>query len=74
MFIKTHLRELPSILTVKETVSRLSSLGLSRSAEERPCPGSFLTESEVRSLRGEMIRDGARMKEWLSSKLKHTIK
>jgi hypothetical protein len=72
MLIMTHLKKLSGILSVKETVSRLNSLRLSRSSEENPSPCALLTENEVQSLREEMMRDGARMREWLSSKLKYT--
>lgn len=72
MLIMTHLKKLSGILSVKETVSRLNSLRLSRSSEENPSPCPLLTENEVQSLREEMMRDGARMREWLSSKLKYT--
>lgn len=72
-FIKVYPKESPCVLTVKETISRLSSLDLSKHSKERPRPDMFLTETEVQSLREEMMRDGAHMKEWLSAKLNHTI-
>lgn len=69
MFIKARPKESPCILTVKETISRLSSIDLSKHSITRPRPDMFLTETEVQSLREEMRRDGARMREWLSGKL-----
>lgn len=73
MFIKVHPKKSPYILTVEETISRLSSIDLSKHSKTRPRPDMFLTETEVQSLREEMMRDGARMREWLSAKLNHTI-
>ena len=53
------------VLTMRETLSRLVKFKPSGLTEETSHAGSFLTVSEVQSLRKEMKRDGALMKEWL---------
>ena len=55
------------VLTVRETLSRLVKLESSNQTEESRHAGSLLTVSEVQSLREEMVRDGALMKEWLAA-------
>ena len=55
-------------LTMRETLSRLVKLESSSLTEESRHAGSFLTVSEVQSLREEMARDGALMKEWLGDR------
>ena len=69
MFMKIPPKGPLGVLTMSETISRLTNLELSRSSAKRPRCGSVLTENELQSLRAEMIRDGAYMKEWISLKL-----
>jgi outer membrane protein assembly factor BamE (lipoprotein component of BamABCDE complex) len=67
MLTKILLKMQLGILTTKETLSRLDNLGLSSPAKKHSRAGTFLTESEVRSLREEMKRDGELMKKWLAT-------
>ena len=53
-------------LAVNES-SRSARLESPGSSPEHLRAGSFLTESEIKSLREEMIRDGAQMKKWLAA-------
>lgn len=56
------------VLTMRETLSRLVKLESSSLTEESRHARSFLTVNEVQSLREEMVRDGALMKEWLAAR------
>jgi len=69
MFMKIPPNGPLGVLAMSEIISRLTNLELSKSSGKRPRCGSVLTENELQSLRAEMIRDGAYMKEWLSLKL-----
>ena len=62
------------ILTADEKLSRIVSSNFYESSQERSRVGSFLTGSELQSLREEMMKDGAYMKEWLKSKPRKTIR
>jgi hypothetical protein len=68
MFMKIPPEKRLYVLTMSETISRLSHR-LSNSTEKGRGCGSVLTENEIQSLRAEMIRDGGYMKDWLSLKL-----
>lgn len=68
MFMKFPSKEPLGVLTMSETISRLANQ-LSKSSAKRLGCSSVLTENELQSMRAEMIRDGAYMKEWLSLKL-----
>ncbi|QVI74883.1 hypothetical protein [Pseudomonas syringae] len=57
-----------SVLTIRETLSRLVKLDSSSLIDKSRHAGSFLTESEVQSLREEMTRDSALMKKWLAAR------
>ena len=72
MFMKIPPEERLYVLTLRETISRLSHR-LSKSPENGRGYGSALTENEIKSLRAEMIRDGGYMKEWLSLRLCKTL-
>lgn len=71
MYKKIPKAERLGILTADETLSRLTNSNFSKSSQELTRVGSFLSDGEVQSLREEMIRDGAYMKEWLRSKPKN---
>ena len=62
------------ILTADEKLSRMVNSKFYESSQERSRVGSFLTGSELQSLREEMMKDGAYMKEWLKSKPRKTIR
>lgn len=68
MLTKISLNVPLGVLTMRETISRLVKLESSSLTEESRRAGSFLTVSEVQSLREEMTRDGALMKEWLAAR------
>lgn len=68
LLVKISLSLPLGILTTQEILSRLLRLKSSSLAGERRRVVSFLTSSEVQSLRGEMIRDGALMKKWLAAR------
>lgn len=68
MLTKISLNAPLGALTMRETLSRLVKLESSSLTEESRHAGSFLTVSEVQSLREEMARDGALMKEWLGDR------
>ncbi len=61
------------VFSADETLSKLKNSNFSKFSQERTRVGSFLSDGEVQSLREEMIRDGAYMKEWLRSKPKKMI-
>jgi hypothetical protein len=65
--------ELLGILTADEKLSRIINSNFYEASQERSRVGSFLTGSELKSLREEMMKDGAYMKEWLKSKPRKTI-
>jgi hypothetical protein len=67
MFMKIPPEERLYVLTMSETISRLSHQ-LSKSSEKGRGFASVLTDKEMQSLRAEMVRDGAYMKEWLTLK------
>lgn len=62
------------VLSADEKLSRLISSNFSNSSQECTRVGSFLSDGEVQSMREEMIRDGAYMKEWLRSKPKNIVR
>jgi hypothetical protein len=62
------------ILTADETLSRMVNSKFYESSQERSRVGSFLTGSELQSLREEMMKDGTYLKEWLKSKPRKTIR
>jgi len=66
VFSKISLKILIGALTTAETVARLTKLESTIPLRNRLRASSLLTESEVQSLREEMIKDGARMKKWLA--------
>ncbi|NNB27655.1 hypothetical protein [Pseudomonas fragi] len=68
MFTKMPLDMPLGVLTMRETLSRLVKLDSSKLSKEYRRAGSFLTPSEVKSLRVEMTRDGALMKKWLATR------
>lgn len=68
MFMKIPPEKRLYVLTMSETISRLSHRLSNATEKGRGC-GSVLTENEIKSLRAEMIRDGGYMKDWLSLKL-----
>ncbi|WP_455911486.1 hypothetical protein [Pseudomonas putida] len=74
MYKKIPKTERLGILTADEKLSRIVSSKFYESSQERSRVGSFLTGSELQSLREEMMKDGAYMKEWLRSKPRKTIR
>lgn len=68
MLTKVSLNVPLGVLTVRETLSRLVKLESSDLTKDSGHKSSFLTVSEVQSLREEMVRDGALMKEWLAAR------
>lgn len=74
MYKKIPKAEGLGILSADEKLSRLTNSNFSKSSQERTRVGSLLSDGEVQSLREEMIRDGAYMKEWLRSKPKKIIR
>ncbi|CRM55049.1 hypothetical protein HX810_24780 [Pseudomonas salomonii] len=68
MLTKISLNVPLGVLTMRETLSRLVILESSSLTEDSRRAGSFFTVSEVQSLREEMTRDGALMKEWLAAR------
>lgn len=74
MYKKIPKAERLGILTAYETLSRIINSKFSKSSHALTRVGLFLTYSELQSLREEMIRDGAYMKEWLRSKPRKTIR
>ena len=74
MYKKMPKTERLGILTADEKLSRMVNSKFYESSQERSRVGSFLTGSELQSLREEMMKDGAYMKEWLRSKPRKTIR
>ncbi|WP_156717471.1 hypothetical protein [Pseudomonas sp. FH1] len=74
MYKKIPKAERLGILTADEKLSRIINSNFYESSQERSRVGSFLTGSELQSLREEMMKDGAYMKEWLRSKPRKTIR
>lgn len=74
MYKKMPKTERLGILTADEKLSRMVNSKFYESSQERSRVGSFLTDSELQSLREEMMKDGAYMKEWLKSKPRKTIR
>ncbi|MBJ2208129.1 hypothetical protein JFT33_16175 [Pseudomonas carnis] len=74
MYKKMPKTERLGILTADEKLSRMVNSKFYESSQERSRVGSFLTGSELQSLREEMMKDGAYMKEWLKSKPRKTIR
>ncbi|WP_434679415.1 hypothetical protein J3P77_02760 [Pseudomonas sp. R1-18] len=74
MYKKMPKTERLGILTANEKLSRIVNSKFYESSQERSGVGSFLTGSELQSLREEMMKDGAYMKEWLRSKPRKTIR
>ncbi|WP_139045245.1 MULTISPECIES: hypothetical protein [Pseudomonas syringae group] len=74
MYKKMPKTERLGILTADEKLSRIVNSKFYESSQERSRVGSFLTGSELQSLREEMMKDGAYMKEWLRSKPRKTIR
>lgn len=70
MYKKISKTEWLGILTADEILSRSNNFNFSKTSQELTRVGSLLSGREVQSLREEMIRDGAYMKEWLRSKPK----
>lgn len=70
MYKKIFKTEWLGILTADEILSRLKNFNFSGASKELTRVGSLLSGREVQSLREEMIRDGAYMKEWLRIKPK----
>lgn len=70
MYKKISKIEWLGILTADEILSRLKDFNFSQTSQELTRVGSLLSGREVQSLREEMIRDGAYMKEWLRIKPK----
>ncbi|MDF5893773.1 hypothetical protein P4A93_19380 [Pseudomonas syringae pv. syringae] len=68
MLTKISLNLPLGILTMRETLSRLVKLETFSLTEKTRNAGSFLTMSEVQSLREEMTRDGVLMKKWLAAR------
>lgn len=68
MLTKISLHLPLGILTTRETLSRLVKFEKFSLIEKSRNLGSFLTVSEVQSLREEMTRDGALMKKWLAAR------
>ncbi|WP_163003701.1 hypothetical protein [Pseudomonas viridiflava] len=58
------------VFSLDEILSKLKNSNFFKFSQERTRVGSLLSDGEVQSLREEMIRDGAYMKEWLRSKPK----
>lgn len=73
MYKKIPKTEGLGIISSDEKLSRLKTSSFSKSSQEHTRVGSLLSDGEVQSLREEMIRDGAYMKEWLRSKPKKII-
>lgn len=74
MYKKMPKTERLGILTADEKLSRMVNSKFYESSQERSRVGSFLTGSELQSLREEMMKDGAYMKEWLKSKPRDGLK
>lgn len=74
MYKKIPKTERLGILAADKKSSRIINSNFYESSQERSRVGSFLTGSELQSLREEMMKDGAYMKEWLRSKPRKTIR